>query len=510
MSEQASAREADLALLAEIAEAARVEAAAAAHKIALVKRYHETRSDIDTPMPGRSALAEVALELATTYGVVSGWLHLSYDLERVTDVEEAFGYGEIKLPNIRTIVDHTRGVERSLLMRLEPQIITAAERLAPRALGTEIDRILIEADPEWTKKSRERAEATRSVSTRPLPNGMALLKSKLTATEATEINGLIAQLTTTVCDNDPREPQQRQVDAFLALLRGHTTLGCRCDDPDCVHKTADPTAPAVRLNIMCGLETLLGIANNPVYLAGYGALDADKARDLADDATWQALITTATAVAETFTGTEPPMQKAPPATTRDGQQLDPMHPRSNLWLPTCPDAGLGPDAGIVVARSKVLPAGTVLPKGGNGIARTRVADAHRTIETLRRQILDDPHRPHAEFPDGHGGFTTPPPGALTYRPTDTLAMATRLRDGTCRHPGCTVPADQCQLDHIVEFLLANPLAGGWTILANLQCLCINHHQLKTAKLWTYEMLRNAIIHTTSPLGQHGLSLPAYL
>jgi hypothetical protein len=35
----------------------------------------------------------------------------------------------------------------------------------------------------------------------------------------------------------------------------------------------------------------------------------------------------------------------------------------------------------------------------------------------------------------------------------------------------------------VAFAHHNPQAGGWTVLGNLQCLCLLHHSLKTAKHW---------------------------
>lgn len=61
-----------------------------------------------------------------------------------------------------------------------------------------------------------------------------------------------------------------------------------------------------------------------------------------------------------------------------------------------------------------------------------------------------------------------------YRPSEGLANHVRARDGHCRMPGCRVPADQCQIDHIIPWG-----EGGLTVAWNLQCLCQHHHNMKT-------------------------------
>lgn len=67
----------------------------------------------------------------------------------------------------------------------------------------------------------------------------------------------------------------------------------------------------------------------------------------------------------------------------------------------------------------------------------------------------------------------------TYRPSDGLRSAVVLRDGTCRHPGCTRKAETCDLDHVVLFNPVDPLGGGTTREDNIIALCRTHHRLKT-------------------------------
>jgi hypothetical protein len=63
-----------------------------------------------------------------------------------------------------------------------------------------------------------------------------------------------------------------------------------------------------------------------------------------------------------------------------------------------------------------------------------------------------------------------------YRPSANLARHVRNRDLTCRFPGCTMPAEFCDIDHVIPYPL------GATHPSNLACLCRKHHHLKT--FWT--------------------------
>ena len=61
--------------------------------------------------------------------------------------------------------------------------------------------------------------------------------------------------------------------------------------------------------------------------------------------------------------------------------------------------------------------------------------------------------------------------AFRYQPSAALERAVRLRDLTCRFPGCDRPAVVCDVDHTVPFDHADPRNGGLTVAANLKCLC---------------------------------------
>lgn len=76
----------------------------------------------------------------------------------------------------------------------------------------------------------------------------------------------------------------------------------------------------------------------------------------------------------------------------------------------------------------------------------------------------------------------------TYRFDTDMARQIRARDGTCRGPGCTIPASRCDLDHEQEWRVdesGHPV-GGVTSESNGYAKHRRHHNLKTRGHWRSE------------------------
>lgn len=108
-----------------------------------------------------------------------------------------------------------------------------------------------------------------------------------------------------------------------------------------------------------------------------------------------------------------------------------------------------------------------------------------------------------ELTDIRPGTHDRPDTATRYRIPADLARRVRLRDGTCRHPGCSVPAEACDIDHIVPFDPADPTKGGLTVEENLGCLCRRHHRYKTFSGARYDLVDGARLQIT--IGPHVLT-----
>ncbi len=107
--------------------------------------------------------------------------------------------------------------------------------------------------------------------------------------------------------------------------------------------------------------------------------------------------------------------------------------------------------------------------------------------------------------------TVSPAEALRYQPTAALERYVRMRDLTCRFPGCDRPAVVCDLDHTIPFNHADPRKGGLTVAYNLKCVCRQHHRLKTFHDgWRDEQLPDGTVIWTSPTGETYRTSPAGL
>ena len=93
------------------------------------------------------------------------------------------------------------------------------------------------------------------------------------------------------------------------------------------------------------------------------------------------------------------------------------------------------------------------------------------------------------------------PETTAYRFTAVQRTHIEGRDGHCRFPGCEVPADNCEHDHLVNSPYTDPDSDGPTSVSNGICLCRNHHVLKTAGIWEPASQDDAVtLHWHGPGG----------
>ncbi|AUG28915.1 HNH endonuclease [Microbacterium hominis] len=104
-------------------------------------------------------------------------------------------------------------------------------------------------------------------------------------------------------------------------------------------------------------------------------------------------------------------------------------------------------------------------------------------------------------------FTDPHTGEVRavdrYRPSAELRRYLTARDEHCRTPGCTRPAQRCDIDHTTA-----AAQGGATAHDNLAHLCRRHHTTKHHTAWRVRHLGNGTLEWTSPAGHHYRDRPA--
>ena len=88
-----------------------------------------------------------------------------------------------------------------------------------------------------------------------------------------------------------------------------------------------------------------------------------------------------------------------------------------------------------------------------------------------------------------------------YRPTAAMVEHVRAVDGVCRAPGCQVPADRCDVDHLVAWPL------GVTHVSNLDSLSRGCHNGKTGRVWRVERVGDDGISWSSLAGRDYITYP---
>ncbi|MUL84613.1 MULTISPECIES: HNH endonuclease signature motif containing protein [unclassified Mycolicibacterium] len=206
---------------------------------------------------------------------------------RLPQVAQVLRCGKIDWGSVAVIIARTELVAaESILARLDAAL---ADRIAGwmswsrKRVTNAVDALVAELDPDAIAE-REHAERGRYVRVRPAGDGTARLEGVLTARAGVIFDQRVTELANAVCGQDPRTPAQRRSDAVEALAEGRA-LRCRCGRAECRQaQPAEPGPVRVVINVLAPQSGLLG-GREPAYIAGHGVIDAEKLRELAQEAT---------------------------------------------------------------------------------------------------------------------------------------------------------------------------------------------------------------------------------
>ena len=229
----------------------------------------------------------------------------------------ALSTGEISAAHATVIAKETatairNGLSDEAVFRVEQTALAHAEFHTPGQVATKVKTTIAKLAPEEFEEIVDRARDSRRVSCYPEADGMATVVAILPAEDAQTVMKSIEAF---IVKRNREEESCRCVDQEGAVIASSNN----CPQHNLHHesewsmlsadmKRADAltfiasqalasTADDVRthrrpitISVAIDLPTLLGLAENPGQLAGYGAIPASVARRLAADGNWQRFI----------------------------------------------------------------------------------------------------------------------------------------------------------------------------------------------------------------------------
>lgn len=243
----------------------------------------------------------------------------------------ALAAGEISAAHATVIAKETatairNGLSADAVFRVEQSALAHAEFHTPGQVANKVKTTIAKLAPEEFEEFVDRARDSRRVSCYPEADGMATVVAILPAEDAQmvmkSIEAFILKRNTDDADESARisellveinlvnnsdlsdpmiQLKVAELQAQLAATSDWSLLSADMKRADALTSIAaqalaslaDDVRPHRRpftVSVAIDLPTLLGLAENPGQLAGYGAIPASVARKLAADATWQRFV----------------------------------------------------------------------------------------------------------------------------------------------------------------------------------------------------------------------------
>lgn len=309
-------------VLALIGDAHRSQAMEMARKLAGIAELLERRiaeeleieADVASMITGfRRTTAEVSAAMGMTAARARAMVgHAEALSTRLPAVGSLLAAGEVDWDTVELVLSRTDLTAEHLIAQVDASVaeqIRCWQRWSRAQVIIAVDQAVALVDAEAVKQRRVAAYDDRSVTVVADPDGMAVIRIKISATEGAAADAQFSAMAKAVCPDDPRTLKQRRADAFVAMKYGHM-LTCACQNPQCPVRGAATTpsesagtqdsepqpapapppftpAPPVVLQVIAAADTVTGHNDAPGYLCGYGVIDAELVRELAREATRQ-------------------------------------------------------------------------------------------------------------------------------------------------------------------------------------------------------------------------------
>jgi hypothetical protein len=260
----------DASVAAAIAGWARVEAAAAARRLAAIAELVRRRPDEDGKQAHWAcdawdfAAAEVAAAQTISHRAASAQMHQAVALrDRLPRVAALFLAGDISHRLASTVTWRTQLIlEDEVLDLVDEEIAARVSRWGPLSvakLEEAVDLIVERHDAGALRRFRCAARSRDvQIGDRQDATGTASLWGRLFATDAAVLRRRLDDMARAVCDDDPRTLGQRRADALGTLGAGGDTLACACGNTDCPAAGDDSRAAVVVIHVLAEASSVEG------------------------------------------------------------------------------------------------------------------------------------------------------------------------------------------------------------------------------------------------------------
>jgi hypothetical protein len=203
----------------------------------------------------------------------------------------ALSTGEISVAHATVIARETataikNGLSPESVFRVEQTALAHAEFHTPGQVASKVKTTIAKLAPEDFEELVDRARDSRRVTFYPEADGMATVIAILPAEDAQTVMKSIEAYVLKQDAQDAAEwsvlsADMKRADALTAIAS--QALASMAND-------VQPHRRPITISVAIDLATLMGLAENPGQLAGYGAIPASVARRLAADGNWQRFV----------------------------------------------------------------------------------------------------------------------------------------------------------------------------------------------------------------------------
>ena len=260
---------------------------------------------VNTELERRGRVADVAFVWEASENHVRNEACVAADLlrrERFGDAVQRLRQGKVSRWHLRILAELTEPLTDAQALAVTQRVIDKAEDTTPGQFQRVCRRAVTRVEPEAIVQRHARAVADRQVRWWPELDGMATLQMRAPAPDVQAVFGALTLLAGPPSADDERSVGARRCDALLQLCLDAVLpdfpLEHQLDDQ---HGPGDHHGPTgrsrrhhglVQAHIVIDLATLLGLADHPAELRGYGSIPAGLARDWLHEAdTWRRLVT---------------------------------------------------------------------------------------------------------------------------------------------------------------------------------------------------------------------------